>query len=172
MANNSQDTDTESTARPGGDSHRVAVSGDIEVSTYLEIGGARAGGAAERAAVATAPPEPPTPRDAIAILDFGSQHSQLIARRVRENQVYCELLPHDVDEARVRALNPRGFILSGGPASVYAKDAPRLPPFLFRLNRPILGICYGIKLMAHELAAPWRPATSASTATRWSAPIR
>jgi GMP synthase (glutamine-hydrolysing) len=152
----SQDTDAESTARPGGDSHRVAVSGDVEVSTYLEIGGARAGAAdgttaERRTTAATAPPEPPTPRDAIAILDFGSQYSQLIARRVRESQVYCELLPHDVDEVRVRALNPRGFILSGGPASVYAEDAPKLPPFLLGLNRPILGICYGMQLMAHEL---------------------
>src|SRR5436190_1419084 len=153
MADNRQDTDTEGASHAGGDSHRVAVSGDIEVSTYLEIGGAQAGQTAgptaERGATAaTASPEPPTPRDTIAIIDFGSQYSQLIARRVRESQVYCELLPHDVDEARVRALNPRGFILSGGPASVYGKDAPRLPAFLFRLNRPILGICYGMQLMA------------------------
>src|SRR5262249_61166819 len=85
-------------------------------------------------------PEPPSARDAIAILDFGSQYSQLIARRVRECQVYCELLPHDVDEARIQALNPRGFILSGGPASVYAPDAPKLPSFVLRLGRPVLGI--------------------------------
>jgi len=132
----SQDTDAEHTARPGGESHRVAVSGDIEVSTYLEIGGARAGGSdggTPASGSAAITPESPTPRDAIAILDFGSQYSQLIARRVRENQVYCELLPHDVDEARVRALNPRGFILSGGPASVYATDAPRLPAFLLKI---------------------------------------
>src|SRR5579885_1793800 len=133
MANNSQDTDTESTARPGGDSHRVAVSGDIEVATYLEIGGARAGAEAPRRAAGPVVPEPPTARDTIVILDFGSQYSQLIARRVRECQVYCELLPYDVDEARVRALNPRGFILSGGPASVYDPHAPRLPAFVYRL---------------------------------------
>src|SRR5262249_47879650 len=96
-------------------------------------------------------PEPPSARDAIAILDFGSQYSQLIARRVRECQVYCELLPHDVDEARIQALNPRGFILSGGPASVYAPDAPKLPSFVLRLRRPVLRICYGMQLLAHEL---------------------
>src|SRR5215208_2149639 len=125
MADRSKDTDGESTPRAGGDSHRVAVSGDIEVSTYLEIGAAPAGASAERgAATTTATPDAPTPRDAIAILDFGSQYSQLIARRVRESQVYCELLPHDVDEARVRGLNPRGFILSGGPMSVYEDGAP------------------------------------------------
>src|ERR671929_2088517 len=155
MANKSQDTDAASSSRPGGDSHRVAVSGDIEVSTYLEIGGARAGGTAsataERGAAGPAAPEAPTPRDAIAILDFGSQYSQLIARRVRESQVYCELLPHDVDEARVRALNPRGFILSGGPASVYEPGAPQLPRFILESGLPILGICYGMQLLAYEL---------------------
>jgi len=135
----------------------VAVSGDIEVATYLEIGGARAGAEAPRRAAGPVVPEPPTARDTIVILDFGSQYSQLIARRVRECQVYCELLPYDVDEARVRALNPRGFILSGGPASVYAPDAPRLPAFVFRLGRPVLGICYGMQLMAHELGGTVAP---------------
>jgi GMP synthase (glutamine-hydrolysing) len=133
----------------------VAVSGDLEVATYLEIGGVRAG--AERAQPEGVIPGTHAARDAVAILDFGSQYSQLIARRVRECQVYCELLPHDVDEERVRALNPRGFILSGGPASVYAPDAPRLPSFVLRMNRPVLGICYGMQLIADQLGGTVAP---------------
>jgi GMP synthase (glutamine-hydrolysing) len=135
----------------------VAVSGDLEVSTYLEIGGARAGAEPSAPEAGRVVPEHPTARDAVAILDFGSQYSQLIARRVRECQVYCELLPHDVDEARVRALNPRGFILSGGPASVYEPNAPRIPPFVLRMNRPILGICYGMQLIADQLGGTVAP---------------
>ena len=92
-----------------------------------------------------------THRDAIAILDFGSQYSQLIARRVREHHVYCELLPHDVSPERVRALNPKGFILSGGPASVYGEGAPQVPRFVLESGLPILGICYGMQLLAHQL---------------------
>ena len=101
-----------------GGSHRVSVSDDLEVSTYLEIGAQtapEAGGLGQSDQA-----QPPTARDAVAIIDFGSQYSQLIARRVREHHVYCELLPHDVSPERVRALNPKGFILSGGPASVRA----------------------------------------------------
>ncbi len=151
------DTEPDVQQRAGRDTHRVAVSGDIEVGTYLEIGGARVSGPAAAGTPAVQVPEPPTARDAIAILDFGSQYSQLIARRVRECHVYCELLPYDVDEARVRALNPRGFILSGGPASVYDPHAPRLPAFVYRLGRPVLGICYGMQLMAHELGGAVAP---------------
>ena len=110
---------------PGGaESHRVAVSGDVEVGTYLEIAEAVAqlsGGSAARHAPSVPPAETPVARESIAILDFGSQYSQLIARRVRECHVYCELLPHDVDPERVHALNPCGFILSGGrPVSMRA----------------------------------------------------
>ncbi|HZQ05130.1 MAG TPA: glutamine-hydrolyzing GMP synthase [Anaerolineae bacterium] len=87
----------------------------------------------------------------IAILDFGSQYTMLIARRVRELNVYCEVFLPTVTEAELRRLNPRGIILSGGPASVYDEGAPQLPPFLVNLNVPILGICYGMHLLALEL---------------------
>lgn len=90
-------------------------------------------------------------RDAIAILDFGSQYSQLIARRVREAKVYCELFPWNAPAERVLCLNPRGFILSGGPSSVYASDAPPLPGYVLAQEVPVLGICYGMQLMVHHL---------------------
>ncbi len=89
--------------------------------------------------------------DAIAILDYGSQTSQLIARRVREGSVYCELFPWDAPAERVLALDPKGFILSGGPASVYEPDAPALPAYVLSSARPVLGICYGMQLLAHAL---------------------
>ena len=88
-------------------------------------------------------------RETIVVLDFGAQYSQLIARRVRELSVYSELLPFDTSPERLRGA--RGIILSGGPDSVDAKGAPRLDPALYRLGVPILGICYGMQLMAHEL---------------------
>ena len=90
-------------------------------------------------------------REAIAILDFGSQYSQLIARRVREAHVYCELFPYDAPADEVLALNPRGFILSGGPSSVYEPDAPELPGYVLESELPVLGICYGMQLLAHNL---------------------
>ncbi len=89
--------------------------------------------------------------DKILILDFGSQYTQLIARRVRETQVYCELHPYDVSEAFIRAFNPKGIILSGGPASVTEAQPPRAPEVVFRLGVPVLGICYGMQTMAAQL---------------------
>jgi GMP synthase (glutamine-hydrolysing) len=89
--------------------------------------------------------------ESIIILDFGSQYSLLIARRVRECGVYCELLPHDAPFSQVAELNPRGFILSGGPASVYDADAPLAPAYVFESRLPVLGICYGMQLLAHQL---------------------
>jgi GMP synthase (glutamine-hydrolysing) len=89
--------------------------------------------------------------DAIAVIDFGSQYSQLIVRRVREAQVYCQLIPHDAPEEEVRSLRPRGFILSGGPASVYGETAPSLPSYVLSSGLPVLGICYGIQLLASAL---------------------
>ncbi|HOM18555.1 MAG TPA: glutamine-hydrolyzing GMP synthase, partial [Thermoguttaceae bacterium] len=87
----------------------------------------------------------------ILVLDFGSQYAQLIARRVREHQVYCEIVRYDIRPERVRQLRPKGLILSGGPASVYAPNAPRCDPELLRLGVPVLGICYGMQLMCDLL---------------------
>ena len=89
--------------------------------------------------------------DKILILDFGAQYSQLIARRVREAQVYCELHPFDVDEEFLRRFSPRGVILSGGPASVYENATPKAPDAVFKLGIPVLGICYGMQTMAAQL---------------------
>src|SRR5674476_179095 len=82
----------------------------------------------------------------ILILDFGSQYTQLIARRVREQNVYSEIHPFNVSMERIRALQPTGIILSGGPSSVYDEGAPRIAAEIFDLGVPILGICYGVQL--------------------------
>jgi GMP synthase (glutamine-hydrolysing) len=87
----------------------------------------------------------------ILILDFGSQYTQVIARRIRELQVYSEIVRFDTPAAEIAKLKPKGLILSGGPASVYDKDAPHLDPEIFSLGIPVLGICYGLMLMAHHL---------------------
>jgi GMP synthase (glutamine-hydrolysing) len=89
--------------------------------------------------------------DEVLVIDFGGQYSQLIARRVRECGVFSELLPADIAVAEVARRSPRGLILSGGPASVYADAAPRLDPGLLELGIPVLGICYGMQLLAHTL---------------------
>jgi GMP synthase (glutamine-hydrolysing) len=90
-------------------------------------------------------------RATIAILDFGSQYTQLIARRVRESRVYCEIFAHDVTPAELRARNVIGVILSGGPASVYDEGAPSVDPGVISGEFPVLGICYGMQLMAQDL---------------------
>ena len=95
--------------------------------------------------------EAPRAVDEVVVLDFGGQYSQLIARRVRECGVYSELLPHHVGLEEVRRRRPKGLILSGGPASVYADGAPRLEKELLELGIPVLGICYGMQLIAREL---------------------
>jgi GMP synthase (glutamine-hydrolysing) len=93
----------------------------------------------------------------IVILDFGAQYAQLIARRVRELNVYCELMPYDAPRAEIEKLSPRGFILSGGPSSVYDDGAPSLPPYVLEMGVPILGVCYGMQLLAYALHGVVRP---------------
>jgi GMP synthase (glutamine-hydrolysing) len=83
----------------------------------------------------------------ILVLDFGSQYTQLIARRIRESKVYCEIQPYHIALDRITALNPEGIILSGGPASIYQENAPRVSPELFQLGLPFLGICYGMGVL-------------------------
>jgi GMP synthase (glutamine-hydrolysing) len=91
------------------------------------------------------------PFDKVLILDFGSQYTQLIARRVRECEIYSEIHPYDVGVEKVRSLSPKGMIFSGGPASVYESNAPHCNPALLRMGIPILGICYGMQLISHLL---------------------
>ncbi|HXP99848.1 MAG TPA: glutamine-hydrolyzing GMP synthase, partial [Solirubrobacteraceae bacterium] len=90
-------------------------------------------------------------REEVVVLDYGGQYSQLIARRIRDCGVFSELLPHHVGLEEVAKRKPRGIILSGGPASVYAPGAPRLDRELLNLGVPVLGICYGMQLLVHEL---------------------
>ena len=89
--------------------------------------------------------------DTILVLDFGSQYTQLIARRIRESNVYSEILPWDIDEKKIQELNPKGVVLSGGPNSVTDSHTPRIPQCIFELNIPILGICYGMQTLAEQM---------------------
>jgi GMP synthase (glutamine-hydrolysing) len=93
----------------------------------------------------------PAASEEIVVLDYGGQYSQLIARRVRDCGVFSELLPHETPVQELARRKPRGIILSGGPASVYAEGAPRLDHRLLELGVPLLGICYGMQLLVHEL---------------------
>ena len=130
-------------------SRRVAATDDLEVSTYLEIAGSKVGQAE------TLHPDVQAERghqpETVVVLDFGSQYSMLIARRVRECHVYCEILPYNAPAEQVARLNPRGFILSGGPASVYEPSAPMAPAYIYESGVPILGICYGMQALTHQL---------------------
>ena len=90
----------------------------------------------------------------VAVLDFGAQYGQLIARRVRDLHVYSELVPCDISADELSALSPAAIILSGGPASVYAEDAPKVDPAIFDLGLPVLGFCYGQQIMAVKDEAP------------------
>jgi GMP synthase (glutamine-hydrolysing) len=94
----------------------------------------------------------------IVILDFGSQYTQLIARRIREQNVYSAVLPCTAKIEAIRALNPVGLVLSGGPCSVYDADAPPADPEVLNLGLPVLGICYGLQFIAHHLGGRVRSA--------------
>ena len=128
------------------ESHRIATSDDIEVSTYLELARELRG---EQSVVE--PKEPLGERETIVVLDFGSQYSMLIARRVRECHVYCELVPYDTPWEKIAPLNPRGFILSGSPASVYDADTPLPMPYIYESHLPVMGICHGMLAVANDL---------------------
>ena len=145
--------------------HRVLAPDDAEVEAYLET------------ALNAPSPERPSPDlpgraawpgegtsrdepDTVVVLDFGSQYAQLIARRVRELHVYSELLPFDTPWPEIAERHPRAIILSGGPSSVYEAGAPRPDPALWRAGVPVLGICYGLHLMARELGGEVVPAVN------------
>jgi len=103
------------------------------------------------------PASPEGPRhQTLLVLDFGSQFTQLIARRVRENRVYCEIHPFDLPPEEIRRRSPIGIVLSGGPQSVFAAGAPSAGRELFELGIPVLGVCYGMQLMAHVLGGEVR----------------
>jgi len=87
----------------------------------------------------------------ILILDFGGQYNQLIARRVRECNVYSEVVPFDISIDKIKEKNPKGIIFTGGPASVYGEDSPKCNKEIFELGIPVLGICYGMQLMTYTL---------------------
>ena len=134
--------------------HRVATSDDLEVSAYLEIAREKGG----QQALSDLPQ--PLRHEAVVIVDFGSQYSRLIARRVRESKVYCEIVQHDAPWDAVAGLNVKGIILSGGPASVYDDDAPLAPSWVYDRNIPVLGICYGMQAMVHQLGGKVAPSSN------------
>ncbi len=131
--------------------HRVLAPDDAEVEAYLET--------ALNAPPPSRPEEAPPEPDTVVVLDFGSQYAQLIARRVRELHVYSELLPHDTPWAEIERRKPKAIILSGGPASVYDEGAPQADPALWAGRIPVLGICYGLQLMALHLGGEVAPAS-------------
>jgi GMP synthase (glutamine-hydrolysing) len=128
---------------PANAGHRVLAPDDAEVEAYLET--------ALHAPAPDRGDDDSTTTGPVAVLDFGSQFAQLIARRIRELDVYSELLPHDTSYAELERRGTRAIILSGGPASVYDEGAPKPDPAVWSGRIPVLGICYGAQLMAHEL---------------------
>jgi GMP synthase (glutamine-hydrolysing) len=134
---------------PANAGHRVLAPDDLEVEAYLEQ--------ALHGPMERAPDQPPDPQT-IIVLDFGGQYAQLIARRIRELNVYSVLLPHDTPWDEIERRRPVGIVLSGGPSSVYDPDAPQADPRLWEGRIPVLGICYGVQLMAHQLGGRVAPA--------------
>src|SRR4029079_7212066 len=131
---------------PANAGHRILAPDDAEVEAYLETAlNAPAHSHADDDRVEVGEP------DSVVVLDFGSQFAQLIARRVRELNVYSELLPHDTPWAEIERRRPKAIILSGGPMSVYDEGAPKPDAGVWSGRIPVLGICYGAQLMAHEL---------------------
>ncbi len=106
-----------------------------------------------------APSRSPAGQETIVVLDFGSQYSRLIARRIRECNVFCEVVPHDAPWERLRSICTRGFVLSGGPSSVYDSGSPHCVPEVFTSGVPVLGICYGMQLVAEEMGGKVAPAS-------------
>jgi len=144
MSEDAQTTPQEALEKAVADSRRVSMTGDIEVATYLEIAqGERVRGGH--------PYQDSTEPETVVIMDFGSQYSHLIARRVREANVFCEIVPHSAKGSVLENKNVVGIILSGGPNSVYEDDAPLTPGWVFDAEVPILGICYGMQALAHQL---------------------
>ena len=132
---------------------RITSSDDLEVSAYLEISQEKAGHGIPN--TSNHIPQ----RESVLVIDFGSQYSRLIARRIRESKVYCEIIPYSATWDSVKDLNPRGVVLSGGPASVYDSNPPLAPSWVYECGLPILGICYGMQVMVHQLGGKVAPAT-------------
>jgi GMP synthase (glutamine-hydrolysing) len=133
----------------------VPASGDVEVAGYLKEAELKHGAESVPVEDTAAGSE----RESIILVDFGSQYSLLIARRVRECSVYCEIVCHDTPWEKVVPLKPRGIILSGGPASVYSAGAPMAPSWVYSSGLPILGICYGMQLLTQQLGGRVAPGT-------------
>jgi GMP synthase (glutamine-hydrolysing) len=134
---------------------RVSSSSDVELGTYLEIAAEKQG----KQPVSLSDSALNIERESIVVIDFGSQYCLLIARRVRECNVYCEIVSHEATWDKIAPLKPRGVILSGGPASVYSPGAPMAPSWVYENHLPVLGICYGMQLITHQLGGQVAPGT-------------